>query len=118
MNARLGWITVCLLVLSGCPVGLGERCAGSDECQGGLTCRLVDADGPGLCDYPLRAEGEPCTTDRECEASLTCSNHFTANQRYGTCVQKRAATEACFVNRDCLSGVCQGATTEALGVCQ
>lgn len=105
-------------MLTGCPVGLGERCAASDECLGGLTCRLVDADGPGLCDYPLREEGEPCTTDRECEDSLTCSNHFTANQRYGSCVQKRPAAEACFVNRDCQSGVCQGATAEALGACQ
>jgi len=117
VSLRLG-VVFLVLGLCGCPVGLGEPCQEAAECRQGLVCRTVEAGGPGLCDYPLRTGGEACTTDRECEGALTCSNHFTANQRYGQCVPRLEAGQACFVARDCLSGVCDGATAEALGVCQ
>lgn len=107
-----------VMLLAGCPMGLGERCAASDECQEGLLCRSVAADGPGVCDYPLHGEGDTCAVAAECEEALTCSNHFSQNQRYGLCVPRRGVGEACFVDRDCVSGACEGASASSLGVCQ
>jgi hypothetical protein len=74
-------------------------------------------DPKGVCDYPLRGEGEPCSQAAECQAALTCSNHFEPNTRYGRCVQKRGPGEACFQDRDCLTK-CEGASGTALdGTC-
>ncbi len=72
----------------------------------------------GVCDYPLKSEGKPCTMAAECETQLTCSNHFTPNNRYGTCVQKLPSGSACFQNRDCQSNRCTGADGSSLsGTC-
>lgn len=114
---------VCAWVLAaGCSVGLGEPCDAGTACPEGLVCSFPrEEEGPaprGVCDYPLRGEGEECTVAAECERSLTCSNHFTPGDRYGACVKKRAVGEACFVDRDCESGACEGGSGSALdGVC-
>lgn len=111
-----------LLLGGGCAVGLAQDCSADVACPEGLVCTYPTVGGSpaaqGLCDYPLRAEGEPCTSAAECEATLTCSNHFTPNDRYGTCTPKRALGEACLVNRDCQTNTCSGATGQAAdGVC-
>lgn len=107
------------LLLTGCPVGLGERCTSSEGCPSPLVCNEVEEGaGVGVCDYPLRLEGEPCSQAAECEVGLTCSNHFSAGERYGRCVPPRAAGEACLLDRDCAGGACEGASDDALGVCQ
>lgn len=114
---------LCAVVLgAGCASGLGEPCDARETCPDGLVCSFPKGDdGPaprGICDYPLRAEGEACTVAAECEKSLTCSNHFTPGDRYGTCVKPRADGEACFTDRDCESGTCVGASGTALdGAC-
>lgn len=99
------------------PLGLGNPCDAGTPCPDGLTCNFPPGDGTatrGVCDYPLRAEGEPCTRAAECEEALTCSNHFTPNDRYGTCVAKREDGAACFDDRDCLSGFCAGESGTSL----
>ena len=109
------------ILLTGCPLGLGERCSGEGggECPAPLVCTPVEEGNPvGICDYPLLAEGRACTQAARCEAGLTCSNHFTAGERYGTCVAARASGEQCLMDRDCASGACEGASTEALGLCR
>jgi hypothetical protein len=54
----------------------------------------------------------------ECERELTCSNHFTPQDRYGSCVQRRGDGEPCFTDRDCVSERCTGASERALdGTC-
>jgi len=109
-------------VLLACSVGVGQIC-GDAECPQGLVCtRPPLPDGgsapQGICDYPLRAEGEPCLAANQCEPALTCSNHFQGGGHYGTCVPRLAAGEACFVNRDCQSNRCTGASGQALdGTC-
>jgi hypothetical protein len=50
----------------------------------------------------------------ECERELTCSNHFTPQDRYGSCVQRRGDGEPCFTDRDCVSERCTGASERAL----
>lgn len=114
---------VCAVVLAaGCASGLGEPCDAQAACPEDLVCNFPRGeDGPaprGVCDYPLRGEGAACTVAAECERALTCSNHFTPGDRYGTCVKKRAEGEACFQDRDCESGTCEGASGGALdGAC-
>ncbi len=108
--------------LSACAVGIGQPCGQDRACPSGLRCSFPQVGGApaanGVCDYPLRAEGEPCTVAAECENALTCSNHFNPGSRYGTCTPKRAAGEACFVNRDCASNRCTGASGTRLdGTC-
>jgi hypothetical protein len=102
----------------GCAVGLGEPCESDAGCAQGLVCSLPRVEGGtapfGVCDYPLKAEGEPCTIAAECQEELTCSNHFTPGTRYGTCVRRRGAGEPCFMDRDCVSGRCAGASGHAL----
>jgi len=109
-------------LLLGCSAGVGQTC-GDTECPQGLICTrpsLPDG-GPaaqGVCDYPLRGEGEPCLAANQCEAALTCSVHFQPGGHYGTCVPRLAAGEACFVNRDCQSNRCTGGSGQALdGTC-
>lgn len=120
----LGW---CLLVWglggAGCAVGIGQTCNATTPCASELVCSYpLGSDGGslanGVCDYPLRSEGKPCTVAAECEDALTCSNHFTPNNRYGTCVPKRANGSPCFQNRDCQSNRCNGADGVSLsGTC-
>jgi hypothetical protein len=115
----------CLLAafcLSGCSMGIGQTCNASTPCPSDLVCSYPPVDGGtaanGVCDYPLKAEGKPCTVAAECDSSLTCSNHFTPNNRYGKCVPKLAAGAACFRNRDCQSNRCNGADGVSLsGTC-
>lgn len=109
--------------LSGCSVGLAERCSADAPCPAGLLCRIPPNDGgtpdaSGVCDHPYRAEGEPCSGAGECEPQLTCSNHFAPGTRYGRCTPKREDGAACFAHRDCVSGRCAGASgTELDGTC-
>lgn len=111
-----------LAIGAACAVGIGEPC-GDRACPAGLVCsRPSLPDGGtatlGVCDYPLRAEGEPCLAANQCEAALTCSVHFEPGGHYGTCVPRRAAGEACFQSRDCASNRCTGASTQAAdGTC-
>src|SRR5262245_43744087 len=128
MSARMTGVVLALsaaavALLAACSVGVGQTC-GEAQCPQGLACTfpaLPGDAGPapqGICDYPLRAEGEPCLAANQCEASLTCSNHFQAGGHYGTCTARLAPGEACFVNRDCVSNRCQGGTGQALdGTC-
>jgi len=121
----LRWLGLGLLLLgagAGCAVGLGEPCDADTPCPDELVCAFPQAGGTnaarGVCDYPLKKAGEPCTVVAECESTLTCSNHFTPQDRYGTCVAPRQNGEACFVARDCVSGRCEGASGTALdGTC-
>jgi hypothetical protein len=117
----MSWLCVVVLNL-GCAEGLGDSCDAQTACPDDLVCSFPSGDdGPaprGICDYPLRAEGEACTLAAECEKALTCSSHFTPGDRYGTCVKQRADGEVCFEDRDCESGTCAGASGTALdGVC-
>lgn len=107
------------LLAAGCASGLGDVCDASTPCPDDFVCSFPDEEAAlGVCDYPLRAEGEECTVAAECGRSLTCSNHFTPGDRYGTCVQQRADGERCFVDRDCAGGTCEGASGSALdGTC-
>ena len=107
-----------VMLLSGCAVGIGDECSADGDCNHGLVCSRPTGSTLGVCDYPLKAVGEPCTVAAECEAALTCSNHFTPNQRYGTCVAPRGAGEGCLQDRDCTSGTCDGPSSAALGTCQ
>ena len=107
-----------LLLATACAVGLGDPCSAQAPCPQGLVCNFPPAASSGVCDYPLRVEGEPCTRAAECEAAFTCSNHFTPGDRYGTCVPKREDGAPCFADRDCQSGNCAGESGTALdGVC-
>jgi hypothetical protein len=113
-----------LLGALGCHSGLGEPCDAGTPCPEGLVCsyppqpREPVEDPKGGCDYPPRAEGEPCSLAAECAHSLTCSNHFAPGTRYGRCVPQRDAGEACFQDRDCTSGRCEGESGTALdGTC-
>jgi hypothetical protein len=115
---------VVLLAAAGCRTGLGEACDADSPCPEGLVCNVPahpegSVDNPqGICDYAPRKEGEVCSLGEECERALTCSNHFAPGTRYGTCVPRREAGEACFLDRDCKKGVCLGASGTALdGVC-
>ncbi len=123
---RMRWRVMpwlCAVVLAaGCSSGLGEPCDAQKACPDDLMCSFPRGeDGPalqGVCDYALRGEGEACTVAAECAQALTCSSHFTPGDRYGTCVKKRAEGEACFDDRDCESGTCEGASGDALdGAC-
>lgn len=122
--SRAAVVVLLAMLASSCAVGIGQDCSVQLPCPEGLVCSRPPVPGGGvaevgICDYPLRAEGEPCTRAKECEATLTCSNHFAPGTRYGTCVPKRTAGEACFVKRDCVSNVCRGASGTGLdGVCQ
>ena len=104
-------------ILSGCPIGLGERCASDLDCRDDLVCLQPPGGGGGICDYPYRAAGEPCTVAAHCEPELTCSSHLMPGARYGVCVEKQPGGEVCSVDRDCISGSCLGPTPEALGTC-
>ncbi|MCP3137507.1 P2X purinoceptor [Pyxidicoccus xibeiensis] len=115
-------LMVMVVLAAGCSSGLGEPCDAQTACPDDLVCSFAQGeDGPaslGVCDYPLRGEGGACTVAAECERSLTCSNHFTPGDRYGTCVKKLADGAACFTDRDCQGGTCEGASGSALdGVC-
>ncbi len=123
MKKWLSWAAV-LGVLVGCHSGVGERCDAQSPCPEGLECSVPPlpkggVENPqGVCDYPPRAEGEPCSQAAECQSALTCSNHFESGARYGRCVPRRGAGEACFQDRDCASGDCAGASGTALdGTC-
>ena len=124
MSARaLTSLLLLTLALPGCARGLGEACSAADACPEDLVCTFPQVGGApaaqGICDYPLEPQGAACTTAAECEAALVCSNHFTPDDRYGTCVPRRAAGEACGVNRDCASNRCQGGTAGTLtGLCE
>lgn len=118
-----GWMWAVVLGMLGCHSGLGEQCDAQTPCPEGLVCSVPPLpkggleDPKGVCDYPLKAESEPCSQAAECEARLTCSTHFEANTRYGQCVPRRGPGEACFQDRDCLTK-CQGASGTALdGTC-
>lgn len=118
---RMMWLCAAVLA-AGCSSGLGEPCDARTACPEDLVCSFPSGDdGPtprGVCDYPLRGEGEACTLAAECEKALTCSSHFTPGDRYGTCVKPRAEGDACFTDRDCESGTCAGASGTALdGAC-
>ncbi len=109
---------------AGCRTGLGEACDAQAPCPEGLVCSVPThpegsvEDPQGVCDYAQRKEGEVCSLAAECERAFTCSNHFNPGTRYGTCVPRRATGEACFQDRDCLVGKCDGASGEALdGTC-
>ena len=123
MSRLLPGLLLAAALCAGCEVGVGQDCSASVSCPDGLSCSFPRLPGGtvserGVCDYPLRGEGEPCTRAAECESALTCSNHFEAGGRYGSCVQKRAAGQACFMDRDCSSGTCQGESGTALdGTC-
>ena len=124
MKTRLlPWIVMSLCaLLPACASGLGEPCSQSNACPEGLVCAFPTVGGApaatGVCDYPPRTEGQPCTVMAECESTLTCSNHFTPGSRYGICTARRAGGEACFVNRDCASNRCTGASGAGLdGTC-
>ncbi len=107
-----------LLVLAACSPELGKPCGPDRPCPSGLTCWVPSGAAAGICDYPLRTEGETCTQAAECAAGLTCSNHFTPGQRYGACEPARPDGSACFASRDCQSGRCAGASGTALdGTC-
>jgi hypothetical protein len=116
------WLWAVLLGAVGCHSGLGEVCDAQSPCPEGLVCSVPPppkggVENPkGVCDYPPRAQGEPCSQAAECEAALTCSNHFSPNTRYGQCVPRRAPGEACFQDRDCLTK-CEGASGDAFGTC-
>jgi hypothetical protein len=119
----LAWISllggVGLLGAGACSPGLGKTCSTEAQCSSGLVCSFAPGDGgTGICDYPLRAEGEPCSLAAECETTLTCSTHFTSNERYGTCTPKRDDGAQCFADQDCRSGRCAGKSGTALdGTC-
>lgn len=125
MSRGAWWVALvpAAALAAGCAVGLGEACSDELPCPQVLTCarpplRDGGAAPVGYCDYPLRVEGEPCTRAAECQSALTCSNHFAPGSRYGTCVPRRGAGEACFVPRDCVSNRCQGGSGRSLdGVC-
>lgn len=123
MRRAKGAFLAMLGLASGCAVGIGQECSDALPCPTGLACARPTLSGGvvselGFCDYPLRGEGEPCTRAAQCESTLTCSNHFRSGSRYGACVPRRAAGEACFRNRDCTSNSCQGASGTALdGTC-
>lgn len=110
-------------LLCACSPGLGERCSDEAPCPAGLQCAVPPpVDGgtstAGVCDYPLRAIGERCSQAAECELALTCSNHFQPGSRYGTCVPQASPGASCFMDRDCQSGACIGASGTGLdGVC-
>ncbi|WP_224244053.1 hypothetical protein [Hyalangium gracile] len=119
---RYGWLMLVALLGTGCSIGLGERCETDGDCADELVCsKPSQGNEPapsGVCDYPRRGLDEPCTVSAECEASLTCSNHFTPGDRYGKCVAPREEGSACFADRDCVSGTCEGASGSALdGTC-
>ena len=118
MRTWLSWAVV--LAVVGCHSGLGDVCDEGTPCPEGLVCSIPrgNAEQPkGICDYPLKAQGAPCSQAAECEAALTCSTHFSPNTRYGQCVPKRGAGEACFQDRDC-QGRCEGESGTALdGTC-
>jgi len=105
--------------LAGCSNGVGELCATNQPCVEPLRCMFPTGTATtGMCDYPPRAYGDRCALAMECEESLTCSSHFTSGQRYGTCIHRRKDGEACAVDRDCVSGHCEGAGSDGgLGVC-
>lgn len=112
-----------LLGAVGCHSGLGNMCDAQSPCPEGLVCSVPPLPKGGLeapkgvCDYPLKAEGEPCSQAAECDAPLTCSTHFEPNTRYGQCVPRRGSGEACFQDRDCLTK-CEGGSGTALdGTC-
>ena len=115
---------VLVLGATGCRTGLGEACDADAPCPEGLVCNVPShpegsvEDPQGVCDYAQRKEGEVCSAAAECERAFTCSNHFNPGTRYGTCVPRRATGEACFADRDCLVGKCDGASGEAVdGTC-
>jgi hypothetical protein len=123
MKSRL-LILALALAGSGCAVGIGQTCNPSTACPSDLVCSYPrGADGGtlanGVCDYALKPEGMPCTVAAECDTTLTCSNHFTPNNRYGTCAPKLPSGGACFQNRDCQSNRCDGADGTTLsGICR
>ena len=111
-----------LLGAVGCGAGVGARCDADTACPEGLVCSFPPPprsgpveDPQGVCDYPLRAEGEPCSQAIECQTELTCSTHFEPNTRYGRCVRKHGLGEVCFQARDCAVGTCQGVDEDGLG---
>lgn len=119
---KWGSLAALLLAAGGCGEPLGTRCTADEDCGEALVCSRPRVNGQpaasGVCDYPLRAENEPCTVAAECASTLTCSSHFVVGGRYGQCVPQRAEGEACFADRDCASGSCAGASGRALdGTC-
>ncbi|WP_257450146.1 P2X purinoceptor [Archangium lipolyticum] len=121
---RKGLLWAVMLGALGCHSGLGTACDAETTCPEGLVCSFPPppkegGEGlKGLCDYPPRGLDEPCSQAAECETALTCSNHFEPNTRYGRCVPRRASGEACFQDRDCATGRCEGASGSALdGTC-
>ncbi|MFY0562530.1 hypothetical protein ACN28E_01700 [Archangium lansingense] len=123
MKSVKTWLLwVVMLGAVGCNEGVGDRCDADTACPEGLACSFPPPprsgpveDPQGVCDYPLKAEGEPCSQAAECQTALTCSNHFTPNTRYGQCVPKHGLGEACFQDRDCAAGTCEGADENGLG---
>ena len=102
-----------------CSTGLGDRCAPNQPGPEALECREPFADaGAGVCDYPFKAFGDPCSRAEECAPELTCSNHFTPGERWGTCVHRLPDSARCFADRDCASGTCVGRSGFAVdGTC-
>ncbi|HYO51241.1 hypothetical protein [Archangium sp.] len=108
----------------GCHSGVGDTCDARTACPEGLECSFPPPprgdpveDPLGVCDFPPRGEGEPCSQAADCQSALTCSNHFEPNTRYGRCVPRRGPDEACFQDRDCLTK-CEGESGTALdGTC-
>lgn len=118
-----GYLLAIWLGGAGCAAGIGQICNATTACPSELVCSYpVGSDGGtlanGVCDYPLKSEGQPCTVAAECDNALTCSNHFSPNTRYGTCVPRRGTGSPCFQSRDCQSNRCNGADGVSLsGVC-
>ncbi|WP_394827834.1 hypothetical protein [Pendulispora albinea] len=103
--------------------GLGESCKGDLECSGGafcgytpvLTADVVTVDG--LCT-------KPCCRSDDCPADFVC---YGAGTGGNYCVSKgilqrpalgaRKGGEACTVQADCRSGICDPATNKCADTC-
>lgn len=130
-------VLVVVFGLAGCPggsSGVGESCAGHDDCTNGLQClsttcvprcdRAPDCgdgyacDQHGLCQRALGQKGDNCTSEVDCAAGLACQidgalvdkdNHLIAS-----CTEQspmRASGAACSDDSECRNGTC------ALGRC-
>lgn len=111
---RRALCVVLALFAGACSNGVGDRCALNQPCPADLVCNTPPGDGGvGVCDYPPRQYGQPCSSAAECAEELTCANHFTPGVRHGTCVHRREDGEPCYVDRDCVSDRCVDAVCVA-----